>query len=210
MDYKKYSVDEIMLLGPKYNLIRDEFKNLPVRKNREKVEEIMVTTGGLDPHNMSVKLLNMILQDKELRNLNINVIVGNSFTNKEELRKISKENKNVILHENVKFMSKIMIKSDIAISSGGSTLYELCACGTPTLAFIYADNQEFIVKKMDELGYVISLGWYDAINNQQLLDKIKKIKNNVNIRQKYLLNQKLLVDGDGVKRIIKVLNDIDI
>lgn len=205
MVYKKYSEDEIMLLGPKYNLIRDEFRNLPERIVKEEVEEIMITTGGSDPHNMSVKLLNMILQDKELRNLKINVIVGNSFTNKEKLRNISRENKNVILHENVKYMSKIMLRSDIAISSGGSTLYELCACGTPILAFIYADNQEFIVKKMDELGYVKSLGWYDKIKSKKLLTLFKQIIYDYNLRIKYKTKQASLLDGKGVERIVKYI-----
>jgi len=31
LNYAKYSDDELMLLGLKYNLIRDEFKNLPER-----------------------------------------------------------------------------------------------------------------------------------------------------------------------------------
>lgn len=206
MNYKKYSEDEIMLLGPKYNLIRDEFRNLPERIVKEEVEEIMITTGGSDPHNMSVKLLNMILQDKELKNLKINVIVGNSFTNKEELKNISRENKNVILHENVKYMSRIMLRSDIAISSGGSTLYELCACGTPTLAFIYADNQEFIVKKMDELGYVKSLGLYNKLKAEKVLKKIHLIKDDFNLRINYIKKQQLLVDGMGTSRIVEILS----
>ena len=178
MDYKKYSNDEIMLLGPKYNLIREEFRNLPKRTINREVKEIIITTGGSDPRNMSSKITNMILQDEELRKLRINIIVGSGFDNKEELKEISKLNNNVILHENVKHISEIMLKSDIAISAGGSTLYELCACGTPTLAFIYAENQEFIVRKMKELGYVISLGWFNKLNGRNLIKPIKMLIKN--------------------------------
>lgn len=208
MDYKKHSEDEIMLLGPKYNLIRDEFRNLPERIVKKDVEEIMITTGGSDPHNMSVRLLNIILQDKELKNLKINVIVGNSFTNKEELKKISEKNQNVILHVNIKYMSESMLKSDIAISSGGSTLYELCACGTPTIAFIYADNQEFIVRKLDELDYVKSLGWYDNLEPPLIIETLKYIMDDYYYRLKVSSKQKKLVDAKGVERIINILNKL--
>ncbi|WIF93901.1 UDP-2,4-diacetamido-2,4,6-trideoxy-beta-L-altropyranose hydrolase [Caminicella sporogenes] len=211
MDYKKYSEDEIMLLGPKYNLIRDEFRNLPKRKIKEKVEEIMITTGGSDPHNMSSRILNWLLNDKELKKLKINVIVGSGFNNKEELRKISQIYNNVILHENVKRISEIMLKSDIAISTGGSTLYELCACGTPTLAFIYADNQEFIVEKMDESGYVKNLGWYDKLQKEYLINNLKEYMYNFYEKENIYKIQKKLVDGKGVERIFKAFkNDINL
>jgi UDP-2,4-diacetamido-2,4,6-trideoxy-beta-L-altropyranose hydrolase len=206
MDYKKYSENQIMLLGAKYNLIRDEFRNLPKREIKEKVEEIMITTGGSDPYNMSVKLLNIIMGDEELKNLIINVIVGNDFTNKEELIKINQVSKNVILHENIKYISKIMLKSDVAISSGGSTLYELCVCGTPTLAFIYADNQEYIVRKMDELGYLQNLGWYYELKNEQFINSLKNMIYNYYFRIKLSDKQNKLVDVKGVERIVSILS----
>ncbi|MCR5796546.1 MAG: hypothetical protein K6G63_01315 [Eubacterium sp.] len=44
-----------------------------------------------------------------------------------------------------------MQKCDIAISAAGSTLYELCACGVPTITYTTADNQikaeKFLAKK---------------------------------------------------------------
>ncbi|NLV76359.1 MAG: UDP-2,4-diacetamido-2,4,6-trideoxy-beta-L-altropyranose hydrolase, partial [Tissierellia bacterium] len=48
---------------------------------------------------------------------------------------------NVKFYMNVKNMKNLMINNDLAISAGGNTLYELCACGIPTIAIIIADNQ---------------------------------------------------------------------
>lgn len=202
MEYKKYSEQQIMLLGPKYNLIRDEFRNLPERDIKEEVKEIMITTGGSDPYNMSIKIVNMILQDEELKHLTINIIVGNGFKNKEELKIISNKNENVILYENVKCMSKIMLKSDITISAGGSTLYELCTCGTPVLAFIMADNQEFIVKKMNELGYIKSIGWYKELNSKVLTLAVKSLVKDFDLRKKLSIRGRNLIDAKGVQRIV--------
>jgi UDP-2,4-diacetamido-2,4,6-trideoxy-beta-L-altropyranose hydrolase len=202
MGYKKYSQEEVMLLGPKYNLIRDEFRNIPERNIGEKVKEITLTTGGSDPYNMSVKILNILMKHEELRKLKINVIVGNGFKDKEQLKRISENNKNIVIYENVEFMSHIMLRSDIAISAGGSTLYELCACGTPTLAIIMADNQEFLVKKMDELGYIKSLGWYNKINDDNLIENLKELCFNYNKRFAQSRKMQKLVDGLGAERVV--------
>ncbi len=43
-------------------------------------------------------------------------------------------------------MKNLMINNDLAISAGGNTLYELCACGIPTIAIIIADNQRKFVQ----------------------------------------------------------------
>lgn len=205
MNYKKYSEDQIMLLGPKYNLIRDEFRNLPDREINKEVKEVMITTGGSDPYNMTLKLLKILLEDDEIGNLRFNVIVGGGFTNKEELRNISKRNENVILYENVKKMSEIMLRSDIAISSGGSTLYELCVCGTPTLTFIMAYNQKFIVEKMSEFGYFQSLGWYNEICKNKLLKLIQELKTDYDFRKKIKAKTQKLIDCRGIERIVQIL-----
>ena len=33
-----------------------------------------------------------------------------------------------------------MNTADIAVSAGGSTLYELCVCGAPTISYTFSDN----------------------------------------------------------------------
>ncbi len=206
--YKRYHESEIMLLGVKYNLIREEFKNISRRKLEHKVNKIMITTGGTDPNNLSVKYIRAILSHEQLNGLTINVIIGNTFGNKDELKRISQDNSNVILHENPKLMSTIMLDSDIAISAGGSTLYELCACGTPTIAFIMVDNQEFIVKKMDELGYIKSIGWYHKLGKNTLLNELNKLIVDYNLRQEMSHNGQKLVDGNGAKRIVREIEKL--
>lgn len=201
MNYKRYCKDEIMLLGSKYNLIRSEFKDLPERKIKKEVEEVMITTGGSDPHNMTMKLLDIFVSDDALKSLTYNVVVGSGFTNKKEIREFANQHENVVIYENPNKISEIMLKSDIAISSGGSTLYELCACGTPTLAFIYADNQRFIVEEMTELGNIKNIGWYNEFEQDQLISKL--IELSLNHRERLELSNlgKILVDGKGTKRI---------
>lgn len=155
MHYTKYYPHTKLLLGLPYNLLRDEFHNLPERTIKEKIEHIMITTGGSDPYQMSEKILSSCLYDEELMEITYHVVIGQGFRETFLLEKMSKQHQNVILHKNVKSMSKIMLKADLAISAGGSTLYELCACGTPIISFVMAENQRWIVKEMANQGMVI-------------------------------------------------------
>jgi len=207
LNYKKYSANEVMLLGPKYNLIRDEFRELPSKVINKEVKEIMITTGGSDPYDISSKLINIISEEEEFKKVKLNVIIGGGFTNKEYLREIAKKNKNIILYENTKYMSEIMLKADIGISAGGSTLYELCACGTPAIGFIVADNQCELVEKMNELGYIISLGWYDEFSKEDLIYNLKNLCNDYSMRVKVSEYMQMLLDGKGTIRIVEeILN----
>jgi spore coat polysaccharide biosynthesis predicted glycosyltransferase SpsG len=82
------------------------------------------------------------------------------------------KNRNVVLHENVSKMSEIMLRSDISISAGGSTLYELCACGTPTLGMVIADNQIEIVDMLSAEGYITNIGWHSELSDREVLGSL--------------------------------------
>ncbi|AOT69330.1 UDP-2,4-diacetamido-2,4,6-trideoxy-beta-L-altropyranose hydrolase [Geosporobacter ferrireducens] len=202
MNYQKDYGDQLLLLGPTYNMIREEFINQKHRKIHKQVRHIMITTGGTDPHHMTSRLLDMILSDNKDLNLTIHLIIGSLFRDITDLKKIEEQDHRVILHENTARISDIMRLADIGISAGGTTLYELAACGTPTLAFILAENQEFLVGKMDEAGYVISLGWFHQIEASGFLKQLKALINNYTQRVQMSRRAQKLVDGRGIERIV--------
>jgi spore coat polysaccharide biosynthesis predicted glycosyltransferase SpsG len=78
-------------------------------------------------------------------------------------------------------MSKLMLKSDIAISSGGSTLYELALTKTPALVLLQAENQVRVAEKVDDKS-VINLGYEEKIINiaDVITDLIKNKDNYIN------------------------------
>lgn len=214
LGYQKYDQEQGLFLGTEYNMIRDEFSNIPPRTIRRNVKEILITTGGGDPFKLTSKLLDILLKDEEYRHLRLNVLVGSGFTNCGNLGDLSKNCDNVFLYANSVLshilpdiiyseVSPIMLRSDLAISAGGSTLYELAACGTPAMAIILADNQEGIVHKMDELGYVKSLGWYAQLSEELVLDNLGKIMGDVQRRREMSTKGQRLVDGKGTERIVR-------
>jgi UDP-2,4-diacetamido-2,4,6-trideoxy-beta-L-altropyranose hydrolase len=195
-------------------MIRSEFSNMPPRVLREKVEEIMITTGGADTYNLTGRLLDILLTKVEYRHIRFNVLVGSAFTNCEYLEELSKNFPNLNLYANsnlpyklpritISDVSSIMLRSDLAISAGGSTLYEFAACGTPVMAFILADNQEGLVQKMDELGYILNLGWHHQLKEELVLSELREMMDDYPLRKEMSLKGQKLIDGKGTERIVE-------
>ena len=189
-----------LLLGSKYTMLREEFRNAPKKVIKENVENILITVGGADPNNVTEKILSYI---KDL-NYKLYVVVGPSFNTINELRKYEEENKNIKLHINAN-MYQLMQNCDLAISACGSTLYELCSLGVPTIGVIIADNQIEIGNKLHSLGIINNLGWYEHINKGKFLYELDKLIYHMNVRKKMSDLGRNLIDGKGVARVANIL-----
>lgn len=51
-----------------------------------------------------------------------------------------------------------IMRSGCVSGGGGSTLYELCACGTPAITYVLADNQIENAVKFESTGYMMYAG----------------------------------------------------
>lgn len=208
LGYKSFFKHQVFLLGPEYNLIRDEFTSMEQKEHKLIVDNILVTTGGSNPYSFMEWLIETIRDDGFFQSICLNVIIGNYFNNKDNVRKSLLKYNNIILHENVKKMSELMMSCDIATSSCGSTIYELCSCGVPTLGFIIAENQVGLAHKMHELGYINCLGWYKNISQLDLQSALKNVIEDYDYRKKVSLRQQLLLDGSGARNVVETIENL--
>ncbi|MCB2297178.1 UDP-2,4-diacetamido-2,4,6-trideoxy-beta-L-altropyranose hydrolase [Clostridium tagluense] len=194
----KVNNDTRLLIGSEYIMLREEFKDVSEKYIKEKVNHIMITVGGADPHHITEQILDYI----KMLDYNFHVVVGPSFEKDNYLKDF--ENSKVTIYYNAD-MYEIMEKCDIAISACGSTLYELAVCGVPTLGLIIADNQQSIAKKMDELGMIKNMGWYNNLLKEKFIHDLNYLCNDFVRRREMSLKAKKAVDGNGVKRILEEL-----
>ena len=117
-----------------------------------------------------------------------------------------KSRKNISLLRNVGNIHEYMCKADIAISAGGSTLYELCACGTPTICYSFADNQLDNVKSFSEDEIMIYAGDVRNLTTiDNMVNEIKILLKDESKRKTVRRKMNALVDGKGIERIVKEL-----
>jgi len=205
--YPKLKEKGFLLQGEKYVPLRKEFLKIPCREKKN-IQNILITTGASDPDNMSYAILVLCMRISRLKEMNYTVVVGNYFKNIEQLRELQQKNPNIILEYNVSNMSELMKRNDIAVSAGGTTLFELCACGLPAISFSMADNQIPMVRYFEKKGLIPYAG-DERIQFAEVLDNIQntlfswtsKIEK-VNEQSRKMQS---VIDGMGAQRIAEKL-----
>ena len=201
---EKYGNIDKFLLGGSFVPVRNEFTKSQWQL-REKVKDILISTGGSDSFNIAGEIYKAL--DSVLPDINFHIVVGPFSPFLELLNKMAEESDNLIIHCNVQDMAGLMEKCDVAISAGGSTMYELATVGIPTICFSYARNQEPFCERFGETVSDYA-GAYDkepdtVLNNLKrlLCDKYHEKK----YRQECSNLEKDLIDGNGAKRIAQAL-----
>ena len=191
------------LLGSQYMPVRKEFWDVQKKVIKENLESIMITFGGVDPRNMTIKTLKLLT--KYHRELTKQVVIGKEYKAVEQIESLKDEKTEFIYHPDADEMKKIMIKSDIAISAGGQTLYELARVGVPTIAVAVSDNQLNNIKGLQKAGFAENAGWWqdnDVYNNIKYY--IREFSN-VDKRLNSYRNGRRLYNGKGSNLIVEFI-----
>ena len=212
LDYLKlYNKKNIprLLLGSQFVPLREEFQGENYIKIKEKIENVMFSAGGADPERIAIKFAKKIISERRFDKIKFHIVLGSFEPDREELEKISETHNNICTYSNVNRISVLMKKCDIAVSAAGSTLYELCACGVPTITYVLSDNQEKGAKTFADLGIMVNAG--DERKNDNLLAKIADeiifLADNSLKRIELQMNARGYVDGMGARRIAEILGE---
>lgn len=202
-DYEKNYKDTELYLGSVYAPLRKEFSQIKERRIKDIPENLMLLSGGTDNYHMLKNILSCIATENWGR---IDVICGLYNTDYEELQIKYQEKKNIRFHKAVSNIMDYMKQADIAISAGGFTLYELCAVGTPTISYSFADNQLYNVNQFNEDHTIIYAGDIRQKNIAPIIsDILEKLYLEKNIREKITKKMQKSVDGKGAVRIAEIL-----
>ena len=151
-----------LLLGSKYALLRPEFvkwrsHSLEARV-KPKFKQLLINMGGIDADNITGKIIEELRSCLLPKYVNIVIIMGKFAPHLENVQFLA----NTLPYKaevkiNVKNMAEFMVNSDIAIGAAGSTTWERCCLGLPTIQYVIAKNQIFLAKKLVEHNAVKSI-----------------------------------------------------
>ncbi len=194
-----------LFLGPQYAPLRKEFYDICPIQISEEVKNILILTGGADPYHIAVRLAKEIA-GREDSKAAYHFVVGAFSSDLSEMKKIS-DGKRIVIHQDVKDMKALMLNCDLAVSAAGSTLYELCACGIPTVNYTFADNQIMGAKAFSDSGIMITAG--DVRTNEsfavEIMKSVDRLSKDVIGRKKMSGSAHKLVDGCGAGRLAEGL-----
>ena len=228
-----YSAPRILLLGPAYAPLRPQFARVPYLV-RPRAARLLLSTGGSDPLGAALSLVRRFAVDSVLRAMEWDVVVGALHPDKKELRALTKRCPQLHLHENVSDMAALMRACDLAVTAGGTTLYELCAVGVPSVVYSMADNQVAEAEAFARAG----VGFYEgdirgaanagssglpaddagsvsAVPSRSVHDvygritaRLRALADDLPLRQEQSARMRALVDGEGAGRIAEGVLDV--
>lgn len=203
--YENIYKDTRLFLGTEYAPLRREFYGCEKKCINATIETVLLLSGGTDPYHVLRNLLRTIDIEKYRR---IEVVCGSYYSEYEELAAEHEACANIHMHKAVNNLKHYMQEADVVITAGGTTLYELCACGTPAISYAMADNQLDNVEQFRKDGIIAYAG--DA-RNENVVEKVREylgLYEDINLRRECSQKMQMLVDGKGAERIASLLREL--
>ena len=196
-----------LLLGTKYVLLRREFQAWKgwKRKIPAIARHVLVTLGGADPGNYTLKVI-QALQRVNLPGLEATVVIGGSNVHGDTLQaEIGRSSLPVRLIRDAADMPELMAWADVAVVSGGATVWELAFMGVPSIVGITAQIEEFLVEGLKKYRLFSNVGWFKTISIEQLKQALYTLIQDEAARRNMVKLGQRLVDGNGCDKIISKL-----
>ena len=197
------------MVGPKYSIIDESFSMEGAREiQHEGPFEILVSCGGSDPKEISIRILMAItlLVDE----VSVNVVVGPMFSErlKDKIRKqIRSARYQARILENERCLAEYMSRCDLAVATSGLTKYELAAGGTPALLISIDEIHELANRPFGATGVCTNLR-YDA-TVAEIAREIQRLLSRPFERASMCRAGRELVDGRGGERILAEIEKVE-
>ncbi len=198
-----------LLLGPSYILLRREFFGRPqTPRSLRPVRRILMTFGGNDPLNMTGLALRA-LDHPAFSSIALDVTVGTSNPRLAEVQQQAAALAQATLHVQHPKPSILMQQADLCLGAGGTTSWERCYLGLPSLIVVLADNQREIAERLDRMGVVRSLGDGSKLGIRDLQTAVQSAIQDQAWQLASSRAGQALVDGGGIERMVRVIESMD-
>jgi UDP-2,4-diacetamido-2,4,6-trideoxy-beta-L-altropyranose hydrolase len=205
--YHACGADTILLLGPRYALLRSEFLVWRewIREIPETASKILVTLGAADPENVTAMVAEELLHlaDQPLR---VRIIQGPASSN--SLATLANKPGSDIELEilsNPENLPELMAWADVAVAAGGSTCWEFLFMGLPAILVIVAENQRGVASGLGKHGLAINAGALDANSQTRIGTTVTDLVHDKASRERLARLGRMMVDGRGAARCVEIL-----
>ena len=202
-----------VLTGPHYALLRPEFSalrpySLQRRQAQSALRQLLITMGGVDQPNATGQVLQALKTCALPQACRISVVMGLTapwLQNVQELAAQMPWPTEVVV--NVNDMAQRMADSDLAIGAAGSTSWERCCLGVPTLMAVLAENQQPGAQAMEAAHAARLIGAVSDIATQLPLAVAELIDSERHSRMS--LAASAVSDGRGVEKVLSAMGVIN-
>ena len=191
-----------LLLGPLYAPVRPEFAALrePALAWRgEPVLRVLISMGLTDVGGVTARIVDLLRP--RIHDIGLDVVLGGQSPSLPGLTKIARRDPRLMLHVDTPHMARLTAEADIGIGAAGSTTWERCVLGLPTLMVVLADNQRAAAEAMAEreaaLVADIAAADFEAAFDRSLM----RLLRDAELRRRLAANSAAVCDGLGAGRV---------
>ncbi|OHE76671.1 MAG: UDP-2,4-diacetamido-2,4,6-trideoxy-beta-L-altropyranose hydrolase [Verrucomicrobia bacterium RIFCSPHIGHO2_12_FULL_41_10] len=194
------------LLGPRYALLQPEYSTLHkiLPQHDGLVSRVLVFFGGSDLSEQTKKVL-IALDCLELAFLVVDVVIGKNYADIEGIEVLVAKRPGTSLYRSLPSLAALMMRADFVIGAGGVTTWERMCLGLPSLVISLADNQYEFTQALSERNFQMSLTSGKLTSSADWQQAISEIINKPTIIKQLSQNAQSLVDGLGVKRVVRAI-----
>lgn len=203
LNYEWCGEEPAWCLGLEYLPIRRPIRHAAEESTsfRETPDRAVVTMGGSDIGGTTPA----VCQAFDGVGVTIDVIIGPGFENHGEIEHaIAETDAEFNRFEDPTDFAGLIARADFAVSAAGSTVYELLAVGTPTIAIPQAANQEPIARALADRD---AIGHLEPEALDTLPDRIEELLSDTARRRILHDRGRELVDCEGARRIYDTLQE---
>jgi len=195
------------LLGLKFNTISENFfKKKAFNYNSKK---ILISLGGEDPENISLKLISMIYNS--IPKLKIIIILGHSHPDKKSVFNFCEYKKiNAKIIDSPEDISRYLSSLRLVISAGGLSAYEFASSGLPQLITVLDGHQKNMAKMIENNNCGQILTYSNSLDKNKIIKKFIRFYSDQNELKKQSRKAMKLIQNVGcdsiVDNLLKIIN----
>ena len=189
--------------GADYFILRDEFtrESKPIPQT---AENLLITFGGSDPSNLTTRVLSAL--EDTVQEMSTTVVLGPGFEHTEAFAKLPESIvENITIKRAVSDMAELMAWADLAVVSGGRTVYELAAMGTPAIVITQNKREHSRMSVLMEKEVIEYLGEGSSITERKITEAIEALRTDRKKREQLSANGTMYVDGNGTQRVLDIV-----
>jgi len=157
-----------LLLGLQYAMVRKEVREVAAKNLPSREGEVFVAMGGADFLGLTAPIVEALAET----GLQIRVAVGHANAQRAQIQKLADQFGHVTLIEQQDYVSSLA-SAHVAVLAAGSSLWEACAVGTPSIGLVVADNQSASANAAKKLGFTRVVDCRVRFNVEAVLNEVQ-------------------------------------
>lgn len=164
------------------------------------LDRVLVSLGMTDVGGIAGRVCG-ILSEIDIPH-HIDVVLGRDAQSYGRLQEICKRDDRFQVHSDARNMAELMLAADVAIGAGGTTTWERCAMGVPSLVVLLADNQTKIADLMNQAGAIGLVGDARTDTDRDLQEGLLRLLADVDRLSAIGKKSSGICDGAGARRVV--------